>query len=248
MKTQKQMLFTAFAGLVMAAPAEAQFIGGTSPMDMSVQSRALTSSVINRNAMRATARRSAPPRFNANRRPVVGAPTEALSDARCPFQASTALRQQVRNEFLGRVSRNTPEAAKAVAAEFRRSPYQQSFANAVRAYGFSPNDAADVMAVYLVTGWEIVHGTDGNAAALRAVRRQVAGQMASNAALRNPTTRAKFAEELKIITTLLGGSVENAKREGNAAQFAAGVAAHYRQTMGRDLRAMQLTARGFSGG
>jgi len=48
----------AAAGLALAAPAEAQFIPGTSPMDMSAQSRALTSSVINRNALGATARRN----------------------------------------------------------------------------------------------------------------------------------------------------------------------------------------------
>lgn len=248
MKTRQPMLFTAFAGLVMAAPAEAQFIGGTSPMDMSVQSRALTSSVINRNAMRATARRNAPPRFNATRRPAVGGPSEALSDARFPFQASAALRQQVLNEFLGRVSRNNPEAAKAVAAEFRRPAFRNSFESSARAIGFSPNDAADIMAIYLVMGWEIVHGTDANLPAVRAVRRQVAGQMVHNAALRDPTTRAKFAEELKILVTLFGSSIENAKREGNTARFAAGVAEHYRKTMNRDLRAMQLTPHGFSGG
>lgn len=199
MKTRQSMFFIALAGIALAAPAEAQFIGGTSPMDMSVQSRALTSSVINRNAMRATARRSTAPRFTPGQRPVAGGSSEALSDARFPFQASAALHQQVLNEFLGRARRTDAQAANAVAAEFRRPAFQQSFANAVHGYGFSPNDAADVMAVYLVTGWEIVHGTDANPTALRAVRRQVAGQMASNAALRNPTTRAKFAEELKII-------------------------------------------------
>jgi mannose/fructose-specific phosphotransferase system component IIA len=102
------------------------------------------------------------------------------------------------------------------------------------------------MAIYLVVGWEIVHGTDANLPAVRAVRRQVAEQLAHNAAMRDPTTRAKFAEELKIITSLFGGSVENARREGNAARFAAGVAAHYRQAINRDLRTMRLTQDGFS--
>jgi hypothetical protein len=246
MKKPRSLLLMIAAGVAFAAPAKAQFISGTSPMDLSVQSRALTSSVINRNAMRATARRSAAPRVNATRRPAVGDPSEALSDARFPFQASAALRQQVLNEFLDRVSRNSPEAAKAVATEFRRPAFRNSFENSVRAVGFSPDDAADVMAIYLVTGWEIVRGTDATLPAVRAVRRQVAGQMAHNAALRDPTTRAKFAEELKIITTLLGGSVENARREGNATQFATGVAAHYREAINRDLRTMRLTRDGLS--
>jgi len=248
MKRRKALLFMTLAELVLAAPAAAQFIPGTSPMDMSMQSRALTNSVINRNTMRATVRRSTAPRFNPARRPVVGASAEAMSDAPFPFRTSAALRQQVLNEFLTRASRSDPEAAKAVAAEFGRSPYQQSFADAVRPTGLSPDDAADVMAVYLVSGWEIANGKDASLTAVRAVRRQVAGEMARNAALRDPTTRAKLAEELKIITVLFGSSVENAKREGNAARFSAGVAAHYRQTMNRDLRAMQLNSDGFSGG
>jgi hypothetical protein len=248
MKTRRSLLLTLLAGFAFAAPAKAQFLPGTSPMDLSAQSRALTSSVLNRNAMRATARRGAAPRPTPARRPIDPSPSEVLSDSRFPFHASAALRQQVLNDFLGRVRRRSPEAARAIAAEFRRPAFQQSFANAVRSSGFSPDDAADVMAVYLVSGWEIVHGTDADLPAVRAVRRQVAGQMAGNAALRDPVTRAKFAEELKILVTLLGGSVENAKREGNAAQFAAGVAAHYRQAINRDLRAMQLTAQGFSGG
>lgn len=248
MKTVRSLPFVALVSLAFTTPAAAQFIPGTSPMDLSVQSRALTNSVINRNAMRAEARRGAPPRFNSTHRPAVRGPSEALSDARFPFEASAALRQQVLNEFLGRVSRNDPEAAKAIAAEFRRPAFRRSFENSARAIGFSPNDAADVMAIYLVAGWEIVHGTDADLPAVRAVRDQVAEQMVHNAALRDPVTRAKFAEELKILVTLLGGSTGNARREGNSAQFAAGVAAHYRQAVNRDLRTMQLTAEGFSGG
>lgn len=252
MKLRLPTLAIAVAGLALAAPAQAQaqaqFIPGTSPMDMSAQTRALTSSIINRNALGAAARRSAGPRVSPTFRPAPGGASGAPSDARFPFQASPALREQVMNDFINRARRSNPEAAKAVAAEFRRPAFQQSFADAVRPYGFSPDDAADVMAVYLVTGWEIVHGTDADPAALRAVRRQVAAQMAGNAALRDPTTRARFAEELKIITTLFGGNVENAKREGAAAQFAAGVAAHYRQTTNQDLQTLRLTAQGFSDG
>ena len=248
MKPHLRTLAMAVVGLALAAPAEAQFIPGTSPMDMSAQSRALTSSIINRNALRATARRSAGPGVPPTPRPAPGGSSEAPSDARFPFQASPALREQVLNDFIDRTRRSSPEAAKALAAEFRRPDFHQRFAGAVRPFGFSPDDAADVMAVYLVAGWEIVHGTDANPTALRAVRRQVAGQMASNAALRDPATRARLAEELKIITTLFLGSVENAKREGATAQFAAGVAAHYRQTTNQDLRTLRLTAQGFSDG
>jgi hypothetical protein len=244
MKLRLLMPAMALAGLVLTAPAAAQFIPGTSPMDMSLQSRALTSSIISRNALGAAARRSARARVPPTSKGSSGAP----SDARFPFQASPALREHVLSDFINRTRRSSPETAKALAAEFRRPDFQQRFASAVRPYGFSPDDAADVMAVYLVAGWEIVHGTDANPTALRAVRRQVAGQMASNAALRDPTTRARLAEELMLITTLFVGSVENAKREGAAAQFAAGVAAHYRQTTNRDLRTLRLTSRGFSDG
>lgn len=246
MKLRRRMLALTLAWLALAAPAQAQFIPGTSPMDMSAQSRALTSSVINRNALRATPRRSAGGRVTPTPRPTPGSASEASLDARFPFQASPALREQVANDFINRTRRRSPEAAQAIAAEFRRPDFQQRFASAVRPFGFSPDDAADVMAVYLVAGWEIVHGTDANPTALRAVRRQVARQMASNAALRDPITRARFAEELKIITTLFLSSVENAKREGAAAQFAAAVAAHYRQTTNQDLRTLRLTAQGFS--
>lgn len=248
MKLRLSALAGVVAGLALVAPAKAQFIPGTSPMDMSAQSRALTSSMINRNALGATARRSAGPRVPPTPRPTPGNASDAPSEARFPFQASPALREQVMNDFINRARRGSPEAATAVAVEFRRPDFHQRFAKAVRPFGFSPDDAADVMAVYLVAGWEIVHGTDASPTALRAVRRQVAGRMAGNAALRDPTTRARLAEELKIITTLFLSSVENAKREGAAAQFAAGVAAHYRQTTNQDLRTLRLTAQGFSDG
>lgn len=240
------LIVMALASLTVAVPAGAQFMPGTSPMDLSAQSRALTSSILNRNALRVAAGRDARPRGAPTRRPASAPLAAALPNARFPFQASPVLRQQVLNEFLARIGRTNPQAKIAVAAEFRRPAFRQSFDNAVRAVGLSPNDAADVMTVYLVTGWEIVHGADANLPAVRAVRRQVATQMTHHAALRDPTTRAKFAEELKIIVTLLGGSVANAKREGNAARFAAGVAEHYRQTVNLDLRTLRLSAEGFA--
>ena len=248
MTIRSPRVFIALAILALAPAAEAQFMPGTSPMDMSVQSRALTTSVINRNALPGTGRSSADRRSRSTGRRAAGSSPETLSDARFPFQASPALRKQVISEFVDRVRSMGPQAAKAVEAELSSAAFHQSFANTMRANGLSADDAADVMTVYLIVGWEIVRGTDADPAALRAVRRQVAGQMAGNAALRNPTTRARFAEELKIIAALLGGSVENAKREGNGAQFVARVAAHYQRSMNRDFRAMRLTAQGFSDG
>lgn len=248
MTIRSPRVFIALAILALAPAAEAQFMPGTSPMDMSVQSRALTTSVINRNALRGTARSSADRRSRSTGRSAAGSSPETLSDARFPFQVSPSLRKQVISEFVDRVRSMGPQAAKAVETELNGAAFHQSFANTMRANGLSADDAADVMTVYLIVGWEIVRGTDADPAALRAVRRQVAGQMAGNAALRDPTTRARFAEELKIIAALLGGSVENAKREGNGAQFVARVAAHYQRSMNRDFRAMRLTAQGFSDG
>ncbi len=230
-----------------AVPADAQFMGGTSPMDLSMQSRALTSSVIGNLSVRNTARSSASrgtPRISVPRGGAYG-PTAALSDARFPYQASEALRAEVMKAFIGRVRRSNPAAASAIVAEFQRPEIQRSYAQAIRPYGFSQNDAADIMTVYLVSGWEIVNGGDATVAQVRAVRRQVAGQMASNPALRSADTRARFAEELKILTAIIGGGAGSAKREGNSARYAAGMADYYRQTTGRDLRQMRLSNAGF---
>lgn len=67
-KLRLQMLSVALAGLALTAPAKAQFIPGASPMDMSAQSRALTSSMINRNAPGRRGRDAMP--SSADNRPV----------------------------------------------------------------------------------------------------------------------------------------------------------------------------------
>ena len=225
------------------APAAAQdfFMGGTSPMDFSAQTQVLTNNVIGNIGIGNAARQG---RAAQSPRSTRALPAAAVSDTRLPYRASPQLRQQVLGEFIGRVNRKSPAAAQAVSAQFRRPEVRGFMDGAMRSVGLSPYDAADVMTVYLITGWEAVNGRDASRAAIAPARRQVAAQLLSHPAMRDPTARAKFAEELKILSTVIGGGAQSAAQEGNMAAYSNGVAAYYRQHTGKDVRRMRLTSDG----
>lgn len=224
-----------------SATAQDYSIGGTSPMDFSAQTRTLTNAVIGNISIDNAARQGG---GSPKQRSLRVLPASALSNAQLSYQASPQLKQQVLAEFVGRVGRNNQAAAQAINAQYRRPEVRAFIDQGMRSVGLSPYDAADVMTVYIITGWEAVHGRDASRTSIAPARRQIAAQLLANPAIRNPTTRAKFAEELKILSTVIGGGAQSAAREGTTRAYADGIAGYYQQHTGRDFRKMRLTSAG----
>lgn len=246
--TMRQIVAALSLGLAAAQPLAAQdfFMPGTSPMDLAPQSQALTSSVIGNLSVEDTARRGggggrayAPPVGRGG----AFSPGRA-SDARLPYASTAASRRQALEAYVARAARKSPET-RSFAAELRRRNVEQEMQAAMRPYGLSANDAADVMTAFLIVGWEVMSGRDVTRAQAQGIRRQVAGQLVATGAVRNPATRTRFAEELKITTFILGGGAASARRDGDMAQYRRGIANFYRTQTGEDIGRWRVTSAGF---
>lgn len=249
------MLKMTMAGLAVAtfvvSPALAQD-AYMSPMDFSTQTQALTSSTIGNISVGETARQGG---GGGRRAAQAGAGAGfgfraggAVSDARIPFATTPATQRQALNEYLARLRSKNPATAAELQRAFAGVNIHQRFADAVRPNGLRADDAADVMTAFLVMGWEVINGREPSDAGVRGVRRQVAAQLLAQPQMRNPATRTKFGEELKIQFMVLASGARSAPKEGKVAEYRRGVAKFYRNITGQDIGRFGLTARGFTRG
>jgi hypothetical protein len=249
------MLKTTMAGLAAAtlavSPALAQD-AYMSPMDFSAQTQALTSSVIDNNTLGEVARRqggrsSGAPISGAARGNMGGfVPGARVSDARLPFASTPASQKQALDAYLARAMRSNPKAVGSIAGELRKRNISRELQGEYRKYGLNSGDAADVMAGFLMVGWEAMNGRDATPAQARGIRRQVAGNLIGNPAMRNPATRQRFGEELKITTYVLAVGMNAAKRDGQVEQYRRQLAGFYRQQTGQNIAGWRLTSAGFA--
>lgn len=219
---------------------------GTSPLDLASQSQALTSSVIGNLSVGNTAR-PAPRGYAPGARiaPRAFAPGQ-VSDARLGYATTPATRKQAMDAYIARIQRKNPKAAAVIGGELRQRNPERELATVVGPYGLRTNDAADVMTAFIIAGWEIMTGGDANAAQVRGVRRQVAGQLVASGAVADPAVRARFAEELKITKFVLVADAGSAARDGDLAEYRRGVAQFYRAQTGENIGSWRLTSAGFA--
>lgn len=247
----KMLLAGCAATVLAAAPALAQD-AYMSPMDFSTQTQALTSSTIGNLSVGETARRQGGRGGTAaaqgmGRGGITGfAPGARVSDARLPFASTAATQKQALDAYLARAMRSNPREVGLIANELRRRPITAELMGEYRKYGLNGNDAADVMAAFLMVGWEAMNGRDATPAQARGIRRQVAGNLIGVPAMRNPATRARFAEELKITTYVLATGMSAAKRDGQVQQYRQQLGQFYRQHTGQDIGRWRLTQAGFA--
>ena len=242
--------FLAGLGLLMlaAGPAAAQD-AYMSPMDFSTQSQALTSSVIDGLSVEETARgerrgrsaRASTPRQRAAR---TSAATPRASDARLPFVSTPTSRKRAVDAYLAGVARSSPKEAAAITAGFQGRDVTGEMQAAMRKPGLDVNDTADIMATFLAIGWETITGGDATQAQMKGLRRQVAGNLLVNPAMKNPDTRTRVGEELKVSAFAVGTSAAAAKRDGRLESFRRGIAQFYRQQTGLDLARLRMTPAG----
>ncbi len=234
--------------LIVAAPASAQD-GMMTPMDFSAQTQAYTNSVIGglsvEDTARAERRRSPNRRAPPPRRGPAPAARAAASDARLPFVSTAVSQKRALDDYLAGVVRTgQAKEAATISAELRARNPSAELRPEMRKNGLDPDDLADVMAAFLVTGWEATGNRDATKPEIRAIRRQVAGSLTANAAFRAPERRVRFAEDLKVMTYVVAVSAAAAKRDGRSEQFERGIRNFYLRQTGIDLSKMRATPAG----
>ena len=162
------------------------------------------------------------------------------------YKSTAALRQDAAASYVKRVRASDANAGRLIAAEIAKNDFSRVYAGIVKPFGYRSDDAADSLAAYTLLGWLIATGaSDPTPSQARAVRIQIAQQMAKNTQLSAPAIRGELGEELKLLFVTLHAGWQSARREGNLQQYSDGVTAMFKKFTGNNLRAMQLTERGF---
>lgn len=173
-------------------------------------------------------------------------PVSSARKVAFPYTVRAENMQAAKAEFFERLRESDPVTATAIADEFGRHDMSAVYAGITRSYGFSPSDAGDVMTAYVLLGWLVSNGVDEPpAGSIPAARAAIAASLARGGQIADVTTRARLAEEIKILFVVLHAGWLAARKEGNAAPYAAGVAELFRTATGDDLRRLVLGRNGF---
>lgn len=139
------------------------------------------------------------------------------------FRRDAAISAREREAFIAHLGRQ-PGGAGALEPAIRSGKLLQEFDRLLRRYGYSPDNLGDVLAAHLVICWEIVTGSDSNdqPAGQRAVRRQLAGALASVPAIARMSDAEKQAqaERTAYLTMVAGSAYQELKRGGDPARLA----------------------------
>ena len=211
--------------------------------------QAITSGIINKSMLdNAVARNNGrAARGTAAGRTAAARPAASASTTYVP---TAALRQQTVQAYANRLKASNTTGAQAIATAFGPGKYDygQVYHGIMKASGLRENDAADVLASYLVVGWMIVNNVqDGNAITVpmaRGVRAQVAPLLAGNAQARSRA--AQVGEELKLQTVVVQGGWQSAIKEGKLAAYQQGIGQLFKTQYGMDLSQFKLTNQGFA--
>jgi hypothetical protein len=249
--------------LALAAPVDAQSLPGTSPMDFSAMTNRTLNNRIGNLSVKSTAQRGArqqaarpqptlaagPTLFSAAFTP--GLPAGVQQQPPAPpalaYPRREATAKAVEQEFLGRLQRTDPAAARALATNLAQHDFGTIYDGMARSAGISANNVGDVMAAFLLFGWQVVNGREGaeDRTAQDAVRARVATLLAANPALKSAETRARVAEELKLLTVVMHSGWLDARKTGEQQRYARGLSDYFRGMTGTRLESLDLTSSGF---
>lgn len=152
------------------------------------------------------------------------APAQAPADAvrRLDFARDAQVTAREREAFVGRIAGQP--GGEQMAAAIRSGKLMNEFDRLLRRYGYSPQNLGDVLSAYLIICWEIVNEADSNdePAGQRAVRRQLAGALASVPSIANLSDAQKQAqaERTAYLTMVAGSAYQSLKRGGDRARIA----------------------------
>ncbi|ONG54975.1 hypothetical protein BKE38_09590 [Pseudoroseomonas deserti] len=168
------------------------------------------------------------------------------------YQASPEVTQRVREQFLGWVQqRSGAETAGQMRQVMQQQDVLALWAQQMAADGLKPGDVVDALTAYWVQNWQMAHGVENTTPAqVMGVRAQVAPLLARNEAFgrMNDAQRQEMAEMFIYNQFLQGSAWVMAGQQNNPAlkaQLGEAAVQRFRTEMNIDLKALQLTDRGF---
>lgn len=174
-------------------------------------------------------------------RPVEARDDRSTETPALPFATSAEVRAATIARHVRELRAINPVAAAEVAREMARHDYDAIFQSLLAGTGLRADDAGDVLAAFIVLQWMVANDTQAEpgAAAFRAVRRRMVAPLAVRPPLSQPSTRAAFAEQVKLRTVLHHAGWQAAKRLGTLPAFLAGLPKDFIPP--QTLRAVALT-------
>ena len=178
--------------------------------------------------------------------------TAAATRTSFAYVPTAALQKQTADAYVAQVrAASTPAAAQTVAEALAgKTNYPALYHELNSDTGLRENDAADVMALYLLESWVIANGvTDAKVitpAKTQAVRAQAAGVLSRNAKLTGGAALAQFGEQLKLNAAMLEVGRMRSQHDGSSAAYSRKVATQFQSQYHFNMRQMQLTAQGLA--
>ena len=251
MKPLKPIVATLAAGLLLAAApaAHAQMSPDLIMENYNSNIQVITNGIINKDMMNKTVAR-----YNArggSRGTAASAAAARPAAVRTSFGyvPTAALQQQTVNAYVAGIRAINPAGATTVAEGLNgKTPYPALYRELNSGMGLHENDAADVMALYLLENWVVANGiTDAKVitpARTQAVRAQAAKILGSNPKLQSAAALAQFGEQLKINAAMLEVGRLRAQHDGTSATYSQKIASQLRNQFHLDMSQLQLTSQG----
>ena len=179
-----------------------------------------------------------------------GKSTATIRSANLSYVPNEALKRKTVNNYVAKLKRYNPAVATAVAQNFApgKFDYAALYQEVNKSSGLKENDAADVLAVYIILNWMIVNDVkDGNAITVpmaRGVRTQTASIMANNQKLSTPGMAAQIGEQLKLNTVILQTGWVQSIKDKTDVNYRQKIAENFRNLYHFDIAQMKLTDQG----
>jgi hypothetical protein len=238
---KKELLIWVVLGMLGLNPRLSQAQSVELTMDIFTSSvLSQTTALLNSNAVMAASRNAEAARG--------GSAASAKRRVNLAYTPTPALRQQTVQNLARQLQARNATAGQAITNAFGpgKTDYNQLFSQMVQPSGLPPNNAATAFAAYLEIAYVAVNGVSEASvtpAMDRALQRQAASLLSSNASLTSPAAVARLGEELKLQAVVLYLGWQTAKKNGQETQFKANIANTFK-SKGLNLNALRLTDNG----
>jgi hypothetical protein len=238
---KKELLIWVVLGMLGLNPRLSQAQSVELTMDIFTSSvLSQTTALLNSNAVMAASRNAEAARG--------GSAASAKRRVNLAYTPTPALRQQTVQNLARQLQARNAVAGQAITNAFGpgKTDYNQLFGQMVQSSGLPANNAATAFAAYLEIAYVAVNGVSEASvtpAMDRALQRQAASLLSSNASLTSPAAVARLGEELKLQAVVLYLGWQTAKKNGQETQFKANIANTFK-SKGLNLNALRLTDNG----
>jgi hypothetical protein len=190
---------------------------------------------------------STPSAVSTVRSATAGTPPAAL--AQLSYQPSTSISRTLHQQLADRLRLRDPDLSVLIRSRLLSGTFWQDYSAMLAQRGYSGRNLADVVALYYVWNWEIVHSAQADATTLRAVRRQIAATLSRSpeVLLMSDTEKQRAAEALGVFAAINRSQYLTLRQQNDDIGVLL-LQAAVRDSLllqGVDLTQLSLTARGF---